>query len=296
MVNAPWRGALLMTAAVTLQPVNQAVAKHLTAELPVIEIVWGRLLFHCIIALPFVISGHGLHGLRVPNPGIQVARGGLFCAATIFLFAALAHIPMADAISLVFVAPLVVTALSPFLLGERVGPRRWFAVAIGFAGALIVVRPGAGAMEWAALFALGSGLTYGLYLLVTRRIAGTAPSAVTLVYTALVGAVITSAMLPFFWVPPTPLAWAWLAFSGAGSALVHLCVIRAYHYAEASLIAPLSYGEIVMATLLGYLVFGDFPDAVTWLGVGVIVSAGVYVSLRGRRSGTSPSISRPRGE
>jgi len=281
--DAPWRGALLMIATVTLQPVNQAVAKHLAAELPVIEIVWGRLLFHCLIAVPFVIASHGVGGLRPANPGIQIFRGGLLSVATIFLFGALAQIPMADAIALAFVAPLVVTALSPLLLGEYVGPRRWVAVAVGFAGALIVIRPGAGAMEWAALLALGSGVIYGFYLIVTRRIAGTAPPAVTLVYTALVGVVVTSAMLPFLWVSPTSAAWAWMALAGAASALAHFCLIRAYHYAEASLIAPLTYGEIVMATLLGYIVFGDFPDTVTWLGVGVIAMTGLYVSMRGRQ-------------
>ena len=144
---------------------------------------------------------------------------------------ALAQIPMADAIALAFVAPLVVTALSPLLLGEYVGPRRWVAVAVGFAGALIVIRPGAGAMEWAALLALGSGVIYGFYLIVTRRIAGTAPPAVTLVYAALVGVVVTSAMLPFLWVSPTSTAWAWMALAGAASALAHFCLIRAYHYA-----------------------------------------------------------------
>jgi drug/metabolite transporter (DMT)-like permease len=272
-----------MLATVTLQPINQAVAKYLAPDLPVVEIVWGRLLFHCLFAVPFVVIHHGVGGLRPANSGIQIIRGGLFSVATLFLFGALAYIPMADAIALVFIAPLAVTALSPLLLGEHVGQRRWTAVAIGFAGALIVIRPGGGTVEWASLLALGSGVTYAFYQIITRQISGKAPQAVTLVYTALVGLVVMSAMLPFLWVAPTPLAWVWMAVAGAASALAHLCLIRAYHYAEASLIAPLSYAEIVMATLLGFLVFGDFPDVVTWLGVAVIASTGIYVSVGGRR-------------
>lgn len=286
MTDGPWPGVLLMIAAVTLTPITQAVAKHLSGELPVIEIVWGRFLFHCLIVLPIVIGMYGAGRLRPRNMGVQVVRGGLLCCATVFLFAAVAYIPMADAIALVFVAPLVVTALSPMFLSEHVGPRRWMAVMIGFAGAVIVIRPGAAAMEWAAVLALASGVTYGLYLLVTRRIAGTAPAAVTLVYTALVGTVATSVLVPFLWVRPTLPALGWMMVSGAASALAHFCLIRAYRTAEASLIAPLGYGEIVMATLLGYLVFGDLPDAVTWLGVGVIAVSGIYVSMRGHPSRT----------
>jgi len=277
------RGAALMALTVCLQPANQAIGKFLAPEFPVIEIVWGRFLFHSLFALPFVLAGYGLGGLRAANLGTQIVRGGVLVASTALLFAALTYIPMADAIALMFVAPLIVTALSPVVLGEHVGPRRWLAVVIGFAGALIIISPGATTIEWASLLALGSAAAYAFYLLITRRMAGTAPLAVTLVYTALVGTVITSAVLPFIWVTPTPTAWALMVFSGAISALAHLCLIRAYDYAQASLIAPIAYGEIVMATLLGYVVFGDLPGSATWLGVAVIVGAGIYITHRGNR-------------
>lgn len=280
----PWLGVLYMTAAVMLQPINQAVGKYVSADLPVVEIVWWRLLFHSLLALPFVLASLGVRGMRAPNMGMQVVRGALFCAATVFLFAALSFMPMADAIAIAFIAPLVVTALSPLILGETVGPKRWAAVAIGFAGALVVIRPGSGALGWAAMFALSSGICYGLYLLITRRISGKAPLAVTLVYTSLIGFIIMSLMLPFIWKTPTLSAVGLMAISGVASALSHFCVIRAYRHAEASLLAPISFGEIVMATVFGYFIFGDFPDAMTWLGVVIIASTGIYVSLAGRRA------------
>lgn len=219
---------------------------------------------------------------------LQLVRGGFLLGATGLFFAAIAVMPLADALALVFVAPLVVTALSPAILGERVGPRRWTAVVAGFLGVLAIVRPGFTAIDPGMLLALGAGTSYALYSLATRKLSGSAPPLVTLAYTALLGAVVMSAAVPFVWVSPKTTELAWMLLMGALGAAGHYLVIKSFEHAEASLLAPFGYSEMVMATIVGYFAFGDFPDVRTWIGIMIIIASGIYVSLREPRTSTIP--------
>ena len=166
------------------------------------------------------------------------------------------------------------------MLGETIGPRRWAAVVVGFIGALVIIRPGAGMLDSGAPFVVASACCYSCYVLLTRKIAGSAPTSIMLVYTALVGAVVTSLAVPFVWVWPSPTQWLMMVAIGLIAAVSHLCIILANERAQASQLAPLAYAEIVMATALGYFLFGDFPDALTWLGIAIVIGAGVFISLR----------------
>jgi drug/metabolite transporter (DMT)-like permease len=169
------------------------------------------------------------------------------------------------------------------LLREAVGRRRWAAVAIGLIGALVILRPGLGALQWGGLLAVAAGTVHGLYYLATRRLKGSAPPLVTLAYTAMLGALAMTAVLPAFWVPPDAADLLLMACIGLIAAFGHFLLIRAFEMAPAAQLAPYTYCEVGFTAAVGYAVFGDFPDPWTWLGILVIVGSGTYIALRERR-------------
>ena len=207
-------------------------------------------------------------------------RAAFMIAATALFFAALRYLSIADTLAIFFVQPLIVTLLSPLVLGERVGLRRWVAVMIGFLGTLVIIRPGFQALNPGVFLALGSGLSLAIYLLLTRKIAGSAPPMVTTFYTSLCGAIIMSVIAVFIWTPPTPAQWGLFVLLSLIANGGHFLIISAYDHAEASLLAPLAYTEMIMATLAGWYFFGDFPDAWTFAGVGILIACAIYISWR----------------
>lgn len=269
-----------MLAGVSIVPFMDGIAKYLAAYYPVTQIVWARFFFHFLFMLPVMLLRYRAEVLKVQQPALQVIRGGFLLGATLCFFWSLKYLSIPDALTLLFVSPLIVTCLSPLLLGEHVGIRRWSAVAVGFVGVCIVLRPGGAAFQIASLAALGAGLCHACYILATRRLSGTAPPPVTLFYTSLLGMVVLSCYVPWYWEPPDPAHFLPMVAVGGIAAVGHYLLIRAFDYAEASMLAPFGYGEIVMATVVGYIWFGDFPDAVTWVGIAVIISSGVYIALR----------------
>lgn len=269
-----------MLVGVSVVPVMDGLAKYLTAHYPVTQIVWGRFFFHFMFILPVVLVRYRDVVLRVQQPMLQVLRGGFLLGATTCFFWSLKYLSIPDALTLLFVSPLVVTCLSPVLLGERVGVRRWSAVIVGFLGVCLVLRPGGGAFQPASLAALGAGLCHACYILATRRLSGTAPPLVTLFYTSLLGMAVLSFYTPWHWQAPEPLHFVYMVAIGAIAAGGHYLLIKAFDFAEASVLAPFGYAEIVMATVVGYIAFGDFPDAVSWMGIAVIVGSGAYIAIR----------------
>jgi len=272
-----------MLSAMALLPIYNGTAKYLSADYPVAQVVWARYFFHLAVLLPPVLWRYGVRVLVPPRFRLQLLRGTLLVADTFLFFAALALIPLADTLALTFVAPLILTALSALALGEQVGLRRWSAVAVGFVGTLIIVRPGFAAFEPGALLAIGAGMAYAVYQLLTRKLAGSAPPLVTLGYTALVGTLVMTAALPAYWVTPSLVDFALMVGMGATAAVAHFLIISAFERAQASLLAPFNYCEMIGAVTIGYLVFGDFPDSWTWLGVLILVASGIYISWRERR-------------
>lgn len=275
-------GIGLLVVAMTVIPVMDGLAKLLSANYPVLQITWARYTFHLATMLPVLLWRHGVRTLVPPKAGLQLLRGACILASTLLFFAGLARMPLANTLALAFISPFVVTALSPWLLGERVGPRRWAAVGCGFLGALIVFRPGFGDFGWEGLLPMGAGVGYACYLILTRRLAGAGPALVTLAYSGLVGTVALSLVVPFVWSPPDAAGWSLMVLMGLLAAVGHFLLIRAFELAPASLLAPLGYGEIVGATAVGYLLFGDFPDRITWIGVTVIVASGLFIVWRER--------------
>jgi drug/metabolite transporter (DMT)-like permease len=226
---------------------------------------------------------YGRRTFKLKRPGLQVVRGSLLMVSTACFFGAIADIPLADALAIVFVYPFIVTALSPMLLGDQVGVWRWGAVVVGFAGAMIIIRPGFQELSPAMLMALGAGSVYALYVLLTRKMAGGDPPLVTLLMTGLVGTVVMSLLVPFVWVMPTNEDLAIMVGIGALAALGHYMIIVAHEWASAPQLAPFGYVEIVAGTMVGYLMFGDLPEMLNWLGMAVIVASGIVIAWREAR-------------
>lgn len=278
-------GILFILAAVLVIATMDMFAKFLVRDHSVPMIAWARYNFHIVLMLPLLARLGPKSVLQTRRLGLQIGRATLLLATTFLIFGSLKFIPLADMTAIVFAAPLIATGLSVPILGERVGPRRWLGVLIGFGGVLVVVRPGVDSLDWGAVLALAAAFTYGLYQIATRAISRTDGTLTTLFYTALVGAIVTNIIVPFFWQWPSPLEWAYLALTGGLGALGQFLFIKAYGHAPASTLAPYIYTQLIWSAGLGVLAFGDFPDIWTLAGAAIIAGSGIYIWHRERRRG-----------
>lgn len=288
MTDAPQRsrtldGILLMGVAFMLFPLMDAVGKHLTQGYHPFQITWGRFFFQAIFVSILVFSRRPPSVLRTRKPGLQFARAFSGWASNIPFIFGLAFIPLADAFAAVLVGPLIVTALSVPLLGEKVGLRRWSAIAVGMIGALIVVRPGLGVMHWAISMPLLAATAFAFYQIFTRRLSGTDDADATLLFGAYGGVVMSTILLPFVWKTPDLAGWGFMALMGLVISVAHIALVRALHFAAASILAPFAYIQILSAIVLGLVVFGDFPDRWTLIGAAIICASGLYIAYRERK-------------
>ena len=261
-------------------PVMDGFAKYLSADLPVLQITWARYFFTVVFTFPVMFFFYNKLLVWSDKPKLQILRGLILLCANICFFYAISIIPLAKALTLAFVAPLIVTAFSPMLLGEKVGVRRWTAVIIGFVGSLVVIRPGFLEINLASLAALGTGVMYGFYLIITRKLSTSDNPLLTLLLTGLVGLVAVSGIMPIIWVNPDLSQWSMMAGIGVFACIGHLFLILSLKYADASKLAPLGYTEIIPNVIIGYYFFGNFPDNWTFLGLAIIVISGIYISRR----------------
>ena len=261
-------------------PIMDGFAKYLSADLPVLQITWARYFFTVVFTFPVMFFFFRKNLVWTDKPKLQFIRGLILLTANICFFYAISVISLAKALTLAFVAPLIVTAFSPVFLGEKVGFRRWSAVIIGFIGSLVVIRPGFVEINLASFAALGTGIMYGFYLIITRKLSTSDNPLLTLLLTGVVGAVIISCVMPFVWVQPTTSQWSMMAAIGVFACIGHLFLILSLKYADASKLAPFSYFEIVTNIIIGYYFFGDFPDSWTFLGLAIIVMSGIYIYQR----------------
>ena len=261
-------------------PIMDGFAKYLSADLPVLQITWARYFFTVVFILPLMFFFFKKYLVWTDKPKLQLIRGLILLTANISFFYSISVISLPKALTLAFVAPLVVTAFSPFFLGESVGYRRWAAVIIGFIGSLVVIRPGFLEINLASLAALGTGIMYGFYLIITRKLSTSDNPLLTLLLTGVVGAIIATTFMPFVWVSPTFKQWSIMAAIGLFACIGHLFIILSLKFADASKLAPFSYFEIVTNIIIAYYFFGDFPDSWTFLGLFIIVFSGIYISRR----------------
>ena len=261
-------------------PFMDTIAKYLSSDLSFFQITWARYFFTVFFTLPFMFFFFRKNLTWTTQPKLQFLRGLTLFFANVLFFYSISVISMAKALTLAFVAPLITTALSPFILGEKVGFRRWSAVIVGFIGSLIVIRPGFIDFNLASIAALGTGCFYGIYLIITRKLHSSDSPLLTLLLTGVVGLVFGSFLVPVVWINPTFNQWSLLALMGLFACLGHLFLILSLKYADASKLAPLGYFEIVTNIILGYYFFMDLPDKWTFLGLFVIISSGLYITFR----------------
>ena len=261
-------------------PVMDGFAKYLSADLPILQITWARYFFTVVFTLPIMFFFFKKQLVWSDKPKLQILRGLILLFANICFFYSISVIALAKALTLAFIAPLIVTAFSPLLLGEKVGFKRWTAVVIGFIGSLVVIRPGFLEINLASVSALGTGFLYGFYLIITRKLSTSDNPLLTLLITGMVGAVLVSLIIPFYWVKPTINQWSLMAGIGIFACIGHLFLILSLKYADASKLAPLGYTEIIPNVLIGYYFFSEIPDNWTYLGLVIIVLSGLYISKR----------------
>ncbi len=261
-------------------PIMDGFAKYLSSDLPVLQITWARYFFTVAFTLPIMFFFFRKNLVWTDKPKLQLIRGLILLTANVCFFYSISIISLAKALTLAFIAPLIVTAFSPIFLGEKVGFRRWSAVIIGFIGSMVVIRPGFVEINLASLAALGTGVMYGFYLIITRKLSSSDNPLLTLLLTGVVGAIIISFVMPFVWIKPTLNQWSMMAAIGIFACVGHLFIILSLKYADASKLAPFSYFEIVTNIIIGYYFFSDFPDKWTFLGLFIIIFSGIYISRR----------------
>ncbi len=275
-------GILLLLSATFFFMCTNVVIKFLSEEMTVFQITWGRMVFHWVIFLPLFFLPKYRSAARPRRLNLQIIRSAiLFCTNTLF-FSSLFYLTLATSASIMYAGPLVLVILSHLFLGEKVGPRRWSAVAIGLVGIIIIMRPGDD-FDLTMLLPLGAAVCYALYQLVTRAVAAEDDPFTTMFWTPVFGIVAASVLMIFFWRNPSATGWAWLVCSGFTAGAGQFLLIVAFSRSEASLLAPFGYSTLLWAILAGIVVFGNHPGAMTLVGASIVMSAGLYIWWRERQ-------------
>jgi drug/metabolite transporter (DMT)-like permease len=280
-----FRGMLMVLTAVALFAMMDALSKYLTRFYPVALVAWARYAFHLLLVLAVLGPRLGLALVRTARPAAQLVRGLLLAIASVSFISAVKYLPLAESSAIAFLGPLLVTLMSVLFLKEKVEPARWVAVACGFAGVLVIIRPGSDVFTWTALLPLGNAFAFAAYQVLTRRLAGLESPYTSIFYSGLIGTLVFSAMLPYSWVTPQS-AWHLALFVATGllGGLSHLILIKAYDYGPASRLAPFSYTQLVWVAIIGFVVFGDFPDAGSLAGIAILIASGLYTATHQHRT------------
>ncbi len=271
------KAILLNLSAWIMLPIMDGFAKYLSLTLPVLQITWARYFFTVIIVFPIIFFFYRKNLKFSEKPKLQLIRGMLLFSANVLFFYSISVIPLSKALTLAFVAPLIVTSLSPIFLNEKVGLNRWIAVFFGFVGCLIIIRPGFIELNLATIAALGTGLMYGFYLIVTRKLSSVDNPLLTLFLTGVVGATLGSFMMPLTWVYPSLNEWLIMFLIGLFASIGHFLLILSLKFADASKLAPFGYFEILPNMLIGFYFFNHLPDNFDFLGLIIIVLSGLYI-------------------
>ncbi|MGB1875440.1 MAG: DMT family transporter, partial [Rhodospirillaceae bacterium] len=273
-------GIGLMISAMFTMTAMDAAVKWAVADYSLQQVNFIRSIAAMLVLVPLIWNNGGLRALHTTRPWVHVWRTSLMIIISYTWFFALGRMKLADIGAIVMVSPLMITALSAPLLGEKVGLRRWIAVGIGFAGMLTIVRPGAGVFQPVALLAVTVAFGYAL-LILSNRANRAKESLAALTYYPLIGIFIVSgALSPLDWTSPTPVAWTAMIFVGVCAGIGHVCLTLAFRYASPPVLAPLEYSGLIWAVLFGYWFFDELPDQWTVVGMAMIASAGIFVVYR----------------
>jgi drug/metabolite transporter (DMT)-like permease len=277
----PLKAIVLAISATVLFGSSDTISKYLSGSLPIVEFIWIRYVIFLAMAL-FLAGRLPRRSVRPHNPGLQIVRGLCVAASSVLFVYGVRQMTMAQATTISFLSPLLITVLSIPLLGETVGPRRWAAVAAGMLGMLVVVRPGMGGFQPAALFGVASSACWALALIITRKIAISDTPQTTVLWSAAIGTAVLTVLVPFEAVWPTLWQLGWSLVLGTLASGGQWLVILAHRLAPASLLAPFFYSQLLWVTGLGFLVFGNLPDQWTLAGASIIIASGLYTAHRER--------------
>jgi drug/metabolite transporter (DMT)-like permease len=282
-------GIALMCGALACFSCLDATAKWLTRDLSPMQVTWARYtssaLIVCLLINPITVPGV----VRTKRPWLQAFRSLLLLASTAMNFIALQYLQLAETISIMFMTPFLVALISGPLLGEWVGPRRLVAICVGFLGVLVVLRPGFEGLHPAAFLSVIGACCYAVFNLTTRMLAASDSSETTMFFSSIGGVVVLTPLLGLFWIaPPGWQSWALMAVMGGFATLGHWLLIRAHRLAPAAVLAPFIYSQIVWMVLLGWWLFGQWPDQWTFIGAAIVIASGLYLLARERVRGVSP--------
>ncbi len=261
------------------------LSKYLVAYYPAAALVWLRYVLQTVVMMAIFLPRMGLQLVRTSSPGLQLVRGLMLVVSSVVFVLALLHMQIAEVASIVFLAPIIVALAGGPLLGERVGARTWLALAGGFTGVLLIIRPGGGAFSGWALLPLACAFMFAGYQILTRKLAGRGDDPIsTLFFPGLIACFVVPPVFPgAFEIPTVPLHAAMLGLIGVLGAVGHFMLIRAHAHAPASLLAPFGYTQILVVLTLGWLVFGQLPDGIALTGIGLIAGSGLGLVLASRR-------------
>jgi drug/metabolite transporter (DMT)-like permease len=289
--NRTLMGILCMLLASSLLPVMNGLVQILSARYSTEQLLWARASSHLVFILVLFGPRYGPALARSATPGWQILRSCVHLMSMICFFTGVKYLPLAKAASISFTTPFFVALLAWPFLGERMTPGRVGAVGVAFVGVLVIIRPGSEVFQWAALVLLGSAFFYALYQILTRRVASGDSAETSALYSPLVATAAMSIVLPFVWVPVA--SWSDAALLGSLGILggtAHYFVARAMKYAQANIISPFGYWQLVASVIVGYVISGYLPDAFTWIGAGIIVCAGLYIAWSETRAQPALSV------
>lgn len=283
-VQNPPLGILLLCAGVAMFGMGEACVKVLSKDFEILQVVWARYTFHALVFL-LIFSRSGIRSqMATKRPFLHLARSAALLGGTVCFFTALIYLSLPEAVAINFASPLLVTALSIPFLGEKVGPRRWAAIFVGFLGVLVIIRPGLGVMHWAAILPLGTAVFYASYQIMTRIAGRTEDTKTSLFWTSAVGVIVMSCIAPFVWKNPDMVSWGLMVATGAFFGFGHYLLIRAFEVAPVSTLSPFLYTQLIWVTIISVIVFNQVPDAISMLGACIVIGSGLYIWYRETRS------------
>lgn len=283
------RGIAMVMTAVVFFSIGDLLAKQLTRHYPIALIVWARFTFHLLFVLVALGPRHRLALFRTRYPLLQFLRGLLLLLGSIFFIGALKYIPLAESTAIAYIAPILVSLMSVVFLKEKVDSGRWIAIFCSFLGVLTIIRPGSSLFTWAVILPIGNAIAFATYQILTRRLAGLESPYTSILYAGLVGSLLSLVTLPSVWtMPHEPWHLALFLAIGILGSSGHLILIKAYEHAPVSLLAPFGYSQLIWVAIIGYVVFGDFPDAWSLTGMTILLCSGIYIARRQRQADPAP--------
>jgi len=273
--SQPLRGILLVVLATFLFASHDALSKYLAGFYPILWVVWARYLVHTLLMMVIFLPQSGLRVLRTKRPGLQVMRALCLLGTSLLFTTALQYIPLAEATAVNFLAPLLVTALSLPLLGEKVTRGQWVAVLVSFVGVMVIIHPGGELFKPAVLLPFGSALCFCFYQLLTRKLSGIDSPTTSNFFTGLLNTLVMSAVVPMFWQTPSLIHGLMAVALGTFGMTAHLFLTQAFRHAPPAMLAPFSYCQIVFAGILGLVLFGHSPDIAGLVGIALICLSGL---------------------